>query len=61
MFALKRGEDKRGSALSALDPDTGERRWTFTSDGDVTGMAAAGSAAFLGVGSTVYGLDGSAG
>lgn len=47
-------------SLSALDPDTGERRWEFTPDGDVTGMAAAGSVAFLGVGSMVYGLDGSA-
>lgn len=61
VFALERGENKRERTLSALDPDTGERRREFTPDGEVMGMAAAGSVACLGVGSTVYGLDGSAG
>lgn len=50
----------RANRLHALDPETGDQRWQFRPDEPVTGFAAAGDTAFLGVGGTVYALDGSA-
>lgn len=43
----------------ALDPETGEERWQFAPGGRLAGVSTAGDFAFVGVGGTVYALDGS--
>ncbi len=56
VFAL----DMQADSLHALDPATGDQRWTFAPDAALTGLAAAGDTAFVGVEGTVYALDGAA-
>lgn len=43
----------------ALDPETGEKRWQFAPGRRFSGVSTAGEFAFVGVGGTVYALDGS--
>lgn len=45
--------------IHALDPASGAERWRFTPDSRPTPPATAGNLAFVGVGGTVYALDGS--
>lgn len=52
--------DAKRDRLYALDPATGEERWRFAPGAPIVGPATAGDVAFVGVGGTVYGLDGSA-
>lgn len=42
----------------ALDPSSGETRWAFEPGRDIAGVATAGESAWVGVGDTVYALDG---
>jgi outer membrane protein assembly factor BamB len=48
-----------GEFVAAIDPETGEERWRFEPDGPFAGPATAGEVAVVGVGGTVYALDGS--
>lgn len=43
----------------ALDPETGEQRWQFSPGDRFAGVSTAGEFAFVGVGGSVYALDGS--
>jgi len=45
----------------ALDPDSGDERWTFEPGSELAGVESAGDLAFVGVDGTVYALDGSTG
>jgi outer membrane protein assembly factor BamB len=43
----------------ALDPDSGDERWTFEPGSELTDAESAGDLAFVGVGGSMYALDGS--
>ena len=45
----------------ALDPESGDPRWTFGPESELAGVATVGDVAFVGVDGAVYALDGSAG
>ncbi|AZH24101.1 outer membrane protein assembly factor BamB family protein [Haloplanus aerogenes] len=51
--------DVRGDRIHTFDPADGTERWRFTPESRPSGPATAGNLAFVGVGGTVYALDGS--